>query len=368
MSNTQQQLGTAFELINQKRMEEAVAIIRPITEQEPNNADAWWLLAYATDNEREARRYLVTLLKINPAYPKARALLDQLNDQYPPRDDELMMMMDLPDEEPPLPSAEPVQAQGFDFDDPFAEDEPAQKAAAPAGGSGKNKRATTSDLDTLFAVGDAPSGGDDFGFGEDEDPFASLLDEDAEAHSKPQKTGSRRRRFAFLLLIPLLLLCVVLALVFGGGGGEEVAPVAADPADLSAVAPEVISPDNAAELEQVRQTIEREAQTAFNPEAQALFAQTANGNALVLRLCGQPTPGLPQTVQEGMNLIALRVGSTPSIQANLAEVGVTVEDCTRSNDTLYRALSPMAAAVTYSQSARDAGALPLFRQSWVVEN
>ncbi|HLA43666.1 MAG TPA: hypothetical protein VJZ27_09540, partial [Aggregatilineales bacterium] len=109
MPNTQEQLAKAFELIRNDELEKAIVIVKPITESEPDNADAWWLLANAASEARDARRALVNVLKINPSYPKARNLLDTLNEMHPPRDDELIMLMEIQDTEepPPLPTTLP---------------------------------------------------------------------------------------------------------------------------------------------------------------------------------------------------------------------------------------------------------------------
>ena len=55
MSESRKELERAFKLIKRDETEEAQQIIRPILDREPENVDAWWLLAYAVTEPREVR-------------------------------------------------------------------------------------------------------------------------------------------------------------------------------------------------------------------------------------------------------------------------------------------------------------------------
>jgi hypothetical protein len=77
-------LTRAYELIEEGKSEEARALIEPIIEAEPSNADAWWILAHAVSDPTKARQALQNVLKLNPSYPGANELLSILNEQYPP--------------------------------------------------------------------------------------------------------------------------------------------------------------------------------------------------------------------------------------------------------------------------------------------
>jgi hypothetical protein len=68
-----------------------------------------------------------------------------------------------------------------------------------------------------------------------------------------------------------------------------------------------------------------------------------------------------------MRLVAGRVGVTPAIQSDLAMVGVSVQDCARLNDTLYRAMAPMEAVVAVGPNIRDVEAFTNFQQTWLIE-
>ena len=57
--STSQQLQQAFQLIKNGQRQEAAQILVPIVRAEPNNADAWWLLANAVTNEEQQRNRLL---------------------------------------------------------------------------------------------------------------------------------------------------------------------------------------------------------------------------------------------------------------------------------------------------------------------
>jgi len=356
MANTQQELARAFELIRQDSLAEAVSIVRPITETEPDNADAWWLLANAASEPRDARRALVTVLKINPRYPKARDLLDMLNEAHPPRDDELMLLLEVPE---PEDTSLPVAAPTPQFIEEEEDEEPTFVTSSRA----------SAEIDDLF--GDAPSkkdpfaGDDDFGLPDDVDPFAELLADDGKKERR-----ARRGRGGCLRRILLLLLILI---IIGGAAGyflmnqdqaEDDTPLAA----LTPVTADAINAENAQFLEDVRTALERDAVAQFGNQTQAIFIQRADANALLVQICAEPSPNLPQTAVSAMSLTAQRVGNTTAIHPDLALVGVNIVDCSRGDDVLYRALSPLQAAIDYNNSGGTRAALSAFRAAWQVES
>ncbi|MDX2136954.1 MAG: tetratricopeptide repeat protein [Chloroflexota bacterium] len=79
-SNLNNVLSQAYGLIEADQLEEAVALLKPILSEQPNNADAWWLYAHAVTNIDDARASLDTVLSIDPEYPEARKLLEMLDE------------------------------------------------------------------------------------------------------------------------------------------------------------------------------------------------------------------------------------------------------------------------------------------------
>lgn len=72
------QLDQAFRLIKDGNKTQATAILVPLVRAEPNNADAWWLLANAVNGTDQQRRALEQVLRLRPADEKARRMLEQI--------------------------------------------------------------------------------------------------------------------------------------------------------------------------------------------------------------------------------------------------------------------------------------------------
>jgi len=378
-TNTRQVLGTAFEYIRQERENEALALLKPIVEAEPENQDAWWLVANAASEPREARRALITLLRLNPSYPKAQKLLEQLNELYPPRDDELLLLMELEDklvESAPLASSPPsdpsMQAQGDDFGlgDPFADlDAPPKEKA--------------SELDDLFSEkpqsAPAQAGEDDFGYPLEHDPFAVLLEDGASAKKRrrvpqAQKVRSRGGRLsrvvALLLLLALCVGAVGAFRVLSSGRDETVPDQPAEAQILTPVPPSEIAPQDEAALEQTRLDLEAQAQAELGTQAEALYiAQDAGQYAMMLNLCAEPSPNLQNLVSSAFLTVARLAQNTPNLPANITTLGINLQDCQRNNDTLYRAFAPISAGLAWLNATGDpTQAFNDFRATWRVEN
>jgi hypothetical protein len=73
----------AYVLIEEDRLVEAEALLKPILTDEPDNADAWWLYAHAVSDPEQARMALNSVLRIDPGYPGASELLSSLEQTYP---------------------------------------------------------------------------------------------------------------------------------------------------------------------------------------------------------------------------------------------------------------------------------------------
>jgi len=80
---TRNQLEQAYRLIQKDDLDKAIAILRPITASQPNNADAWWLMANAVTEPEEAYAALKNVLRVNPTHGQAKELLTTLEDEYP---------------------------------------------------------------------------------------------------------------------------------------------------------------------------------------------------------------------------------------------------------------------------------------------
>lgn len=76
--STSDQLQQAYRLIRDGNKTQAAAMLVPIVRAEPNNADAWWLLANAVTNADQQRRALEQVLRLRPNDEKARRMLDRM--------------------------------------------------------------------------------------------------------------------------------------------------------------------------------------------------------------------------------------------------------------------------------------------------
>src|SRR5260370_13669220 len=80
---TRSQLEQAYRLIQQDNLDQAIAILKPITTAQPNNADAWWLMANAVTEPEQAHNALQHVLQVNPGHSEARDLLNKLEAEFP---------------------------------------------------------------------------------------------------------------------------------------------------------------------------------------------------------------------------------------------------------------------------------------------
>ncbi len=189
---TRSQLQQAYRLIQQEELDKAIAILKPIVASQPNNADAWWLMANAVSEPEEAHAALQNVLRLNPSNTQAKDLLDQLNQQFPE-----------------LASASSASAGAGDvsFDDLFS-DAPAPESTARSAGSfsageledllgGTPEPVAASqpaeNLDDIFGADTTTSG--EFGF---DDPFAAeepgFLQEAESSSKKQDKKASREKK------------------------------------------------------------------------------------------------------------------------------------------------------------------------------
>jgi hypothetical protein len=106
--NTDITLKQAFDLIEAGNLEDAKALLRPILETEKDNADVWWLYCHAVTDAEAARLALNNVLRIDPSYPDARDLLNQLDAQQKREQDDGILDIDKdPSFIPAMPSSIP---------------------------------------------------------------------------------------------------------------------------------------------------------------------------------------------------------------------------------------------------------------------
>ncbi|MBC7810601.1 MAG: hypothetical protein H7175_05610 [Burkholderiales bacterium] len=76
-----EQLQQVYQLIKDGQKREAIDILKPIVKNDPDNADAWWLMANAVTDPDYKRRALENVLRLRPNHVKAQNMLDGLQMQ-----------------------------------------------------------------------------------------------------------------------------------------------------------------------------------------------------------------------------------------------------------------------------------------------
>ena len=71
-------LQEAYRLIREGRQQEAVQVLLPFVRADPLNADAWWLLANAVENNDQKRSALERVLKLRPNDQRAQRMIATL--------------------------------------------------------------------------------------------------------------------------------------------------------------------------------------------------------------------------------------------------------------------------------------------------
>lgn len=373
MSESRKELERAFKLIKRDETEEAQQIIRPILDEEPDNVDAWWLLAYAVTEPREVRGALLNVLRLDPDYtnaPKAREMLDKLNAEYPPGEDEIAQFPELAAarletaavEEAELDVTElaPSEFEPFSAEEePFSED--------IFGDVFADSEIPELDEDLFVsedpfsdlraeAIGPEADEGVD-AVPHDSEPRSSALEEeirlalaadesrtyDEETLAKLEEQTARRRgrtrrlvQLVGALVLVALVLVLVWALVRPGEEDESAEPSAVDVATVD-------SPTVATTIDAVA----FQAQAAnLGSSREVVVAKSDLGDAMLLQICDRPGPGLPAYVAQGMSILAQQ---SAALQDELEAVGVDVSICgDDSRDTLYRAFASLADAQRYA--------------------
>jgi cytochrome c-type biogenesis protein CcmH/NrfG len=74
-TNTRAQLNKASALIKNNQKPRAIALLKPILAQDPNNAEAWWLAAHASPTPDAAIEACRRLLALKPDSEPARRMI-----------------------------------------------------------------------------------------------------------------------------------------------------------------------------------------------------------------------------------------------------------------------------------------------------
>src|SRR5581483_5906330 len=375
---TRSQLEQAYRLIQQDDLDRAIAILKPIVAAEPDNADAWWLMAHAVSEPQDAREPLENVLRLRPDHAEARQLLNELEQEAsldtfgdtpePPSAPSTVSSSEL-DEllgQSPVPSGaedlsflssdttsdfssfdmnEPVEAPTDDlFVDPFAGSEPG--FVADALGEEQKK------ADSRKAKRDKAAKEREKAERERAKQQAKLEREAAKAAKAvkaPLDPLEAERRFNSrpnpAVLAALFLVIVV---VVGGGVTYALLPrllnQAAEAPTIPVTPGTVVTVAPAADVNSAIQAINDLFAANKFAEPKAAVVQTALGDTLQLQVCGVAGPKLLEDVNRAMDIVAKEASKIKDL---VKAAGVLFVNCARPDSKLFVATAPMDAIVVY---------------------
>jgi hypothetical protein len=392
---TRNQLEQAYRLIQQDDLDRAIAILKPIVAAEPDNADAWWLMAHAVSEPQDAREPLENVLRLRPDHAEARQLLNELEQEA---------ALDTFGETPePFP-------QDASLDNPFG-DTPAPSSAPST--------VSSSELDELLGQRPVPSGAEDLSFLSSDttsdfssfdmdepieaptddlfvDPFAgsepgfvadALEEEQKKADSrkakrdraaKEREKAERERakqqarlereaaKAAQSVKAPLdpleaerrfntrpnpavlAALFLVIVIVVGGGVTYALLPrllnQSAEAPTIPVTPGTVVTVAPAADVNStIQATNDLFAANKF-AEPKAAVVQTALGDTFQVQVCGLAGPKLLEDVNRAMDIVARQASKIKDL---VKAAGVLFVNCARPDSKLFVATAPMEAIVVY---------------------
>ncbi len=341
MSDTVDQiLAKAFDLIEADEPTEAVALLKPILEQDESNVDAWWLYAHAVSDPETARMALNQVLKLDESYVEAQDMLAELDSHYP---------MVSQSETPPPPvlpeeSATPEDMQEIAELDELESDE------------------------TLFNLAD-----------DDEPVFSDReMSDAATAQTQPN-------RLPIVLIALLIIIAVIIALVavinpFGSSPQLTPTSVAQQVVDdtvtpdtdgeistnLPPTTTQSASPDNpatAVDVSTAPAEIEPVVGTSIDTVSEALASfelapdsigtiETSLNDTFVAGVCSSANRAQLQEVLEG-SLIAL-ASISETVTEDVEAIGIALIDCENDNQVRRVIGVPIEAAIAFATESIDA--------------
>jgi hypothetical protein len=389
---TRSQLEQAYRLIQQDDLDGAIAILKPIVAAEPDNADAWWLMAHAVSEAQDAREPLENVLRLRPDHAEARQLLNELEQEASldtfgdapepfPQDVSLDNLFGDAPEPPSAPSTvssseldellgqrpvpsgtedlsflssdttsdfssfdmdEPIEAPTDDlFVDPFAGSEPGFVADAL---QEEQKKA-----DSRKAKRDKAAKEREKAERERAKQQAKLEQEAAKSVKAPLDPLEAERRFNTrpnpAVLAALFLVIVV---VVGGGVTYALLPrllnQSAEAPTIPVTPGTVVTVAPAADVNSaIQATNDLFAANKF-AEPKTAVVQTALGDTFQVQVCGVAGPKLLEDVNKAMDIVAQEASKIKDL---VKAAGVLFVNCARPDSKLFVATAPMDAIVLY---------------------
>lgn len=303
---TNPELMRAYHLIEEEDLEQARTLLDSYLERDKSNPDAWWLYVHAVTDPAEAQEALRNVLRLNPNYPGAQALLAETEAVLTPSTSTVV---------------------------------PRLKPQLVTTATGERVPDFLDQLDV------------------DEDEEFDTFDEEEIEEASPARTSGTRpstgnRRLLFILA-PILLAVIIL-----GGVVALINNLGNQPSATATTAAEVPTDTSGIEVQQTQETALATAEatadittevtsipvttldSAFiNYDIQSIQEETTSlGNTLIVTICNDPAQGLPRTALSAVDVLAresatlsteylaVRVVNCESGNTPLRTVGVSIED------------------------------------------
>ena len=341
-------LEQAYELINLEQLDEAQRILLPILKTEPENIEAWWLLANAVTDPTDAREVLQQVLELNPQHSEAQERLEELNAVYPPEPEpvldahtEDLSALETESATPPIPQPpeapeveleQAPQLQALDLD--------TQNATPAVDFSAMFDEDETEppDLPTPPEEDDIP-------------PFPESEGEPVTTEEAPQPR--RERSVLRSVLIVLLVIVLAIAVVMAISNNRPTTPGVAPTESVAAIEPS-----------EAMLTVLEAAESAANAQSDLLggeasvnFEARGDNKVLVIRVCRSANLDLSSAMDIAMDLAARY---SISVQDEVTTVGADLINCDR-DDILLSATAPIDQATAYANASLTSDE---FRATW----
>lgn len=330
-NSVNQSLSRAYEHIESDRLNEARAILEPIIADNKDNIEAWWLYAHAVEDKEQAREALDNVLRLDPHYPEADELLQQL--------------------------------------------------------SAMRSSASTADS---AAIGEAPFDLDElFDDDDEEDDDFDDRDDDFDRDETPEEdeiaTPLSRRQVLLRLLITVIVIALILVIFV------VINPFGEDETPASPTAPAVVSEGTSAVSQSVESTqtppvatteeavAANETPSAFSSYASITTAlsdlsvledriavtSTTLGDTLLVPVCGAPGSLGRDTLNSALFGLANIAENDAAFGDDVVAFGVELVDCDDDNLTLNIIAVSLSDAEAYAQGLLSDDA---YRSRWRATN
>ncbi len=378
------QLERAYRLIQQDHLDEAIALLNPFVAKNPDNADAWWLLANAVSEPSEARRALDNVLRINPGNMQARDLLEKLEQEFPNYapvgsftddsglDDMFGQKSNDPFDTDRMPSFvnEGPKSSPRNF-----VDDPAAKAGRRSQATGSTRRSPL--LPVLLALLLIVVIGGAIAFFVTRQPVlapssspTSVAAVSSPAANSTAAVGATTEATSMATATATLLATTSAMTNATAPATEAVSVMATESATLTgqataeatetiaATAEATLSATEAVSLDDSIKAVTETFRAGGSADAEARLDTSALGKTLFVRLCSKAGPDLAKAVNSARELLAAQgVPLKDQVQA----IGVEIVNCTNASQSLYKGVASIQDAVAFVDKTIDA---KKFRASW----